>query len=250
MGQNNDDLYLGNAQAQPYLGATGGENPTRQAGVGPMGRIAYYNTVPLAAANNNIAANQHPTNGTALTLAAGAGVTAGVAPDDSRSTVYVLDVPRCVSLTSAANLSAGNYTLVGFDQYGVKLTSKLAGPNANTVVFPKAVKSVLSITPDTTDGANNVSAGTSDTFGLQYLVPDAVYLTSVRWANNFQPDVGTFTAGDATSPATNATGDVRGTYQPSTLSNGVNRLCIAMHLGLAAAGSTATLAGAYGVPQV
>ncbi len=247
--QVSDDLYLGNGQAIGYLGTTGGGNPSRQQGVGPLGRIAFRNIVPLAAAVNNIALAQHMTAATALTPTAGTGVTAGQAPDGSGSTVYSLDVARCVSLTSAADLSAITFTMVGFDEYGAQLTSALAGPNANTVVFPKAVKSVLSITPGTTDGANNVSVGTSDTFGLQWSVADAGYVLP-RWAGALGLDTGTLITADTTSPATTTTGDVRGTYQPSTASDGVNRLIMWMHLSEAQVGYNSTRVGAIGVAQV
>lgn len=243
-----DDLYLGNMQALGSLKPTGGGNPTQEAGVGPMGRVAFHNVVPLTASKTNIAASQHMTSGTALTMTAGTGVTAGTAPDGSNSRVMVLDTPRCVSLTSTANLSAINFTLTAFDQYGAKFTSTIAGPNANTVNFPKAAVSVLSIVPGTTDGTNNVSAGTSDVFGLPYAVADGNYVIP-RWAGALGFDQGTLVTADATSPATASTGDVRGTYAPSSPSNGTKRMTIWLHLTEAQCGATATLAGALGVTQ-
>lgn len=248
MTQFSDDLYLGRSEAMSSQKATGSGNPTMQGGVGPMGRVAFHNVVPAAALTNNVAASQHLTSGTALAMTAGAGVTAGTAPDGSNSTVMVLDVSRCPSLTSTANLSAINFTLTGFDEYGKKLTSTIAGPNANTVTFPKAVKSVLSVVPNTTDGTNYATVGTSNTFGLPYACLDAAYVIP-RWGNALGFDQGTLVTADATSPATASTGDVRGTYTPSSVANGSKRLTLWLHLTEAQCGSTSTLAGAYGVTQ-
>lgn len=249
MTQFNDDLYLGNAQALGYLGTTTGGNPTRQAGVGPLGRIAFRDFIPLAAATNNIALAQHMTISTALMLTAGAGITSTTAPDGSGSTVLQTDVARCISLTSVSNLSAINFTLTGFDEYGSKLTSKITGPNNNTVTFPKSVMSVLSIVPDTTDGSHNVAAGTSDIFGLQWVISDADHILP-KWGNGLPLDTGTLVEADATTPATVSTGDVRGTYLPSTASDGVKRLVLWLHLTGTQCGSAATKVAAIGVAQV
>ena len=43
---------------------------------------------------------------------------------------------------------------------------------------------------------------------------------STKWNNTLAQDAGTFVAADATSPATSATGDPRGTYLPSSASDG------------------------------
>lgn len=248
--QVSDDLYLGGfsiGSGGPPPAATSAENPTINQGVGPMGRVAHRSIVPLTKQNNNLATTQHITNGTPLTLTAGTGVTSTTAPDGSGSTVLKFDVARCPSLTSTANLSAANFTFVGFDEYGRKTTQTMAGPNNNTVIAKKAFMSILSVTPDTTDGANNVTAGSSDTFGLQYAISDATFLTAVKWANSFVTDTGTFTVADATTPATASTGDPRGTYVPSSASNGSRRLIIQMHLGPTQCGASSTQVGAIGV---
>lgn len=245
MTQFSDDLYMGDAKAIGVLKSSILPNPTQQAGVGPVGRVAFRNIVPLTAAINNIALSQHMTASTALTLTAGAGITAGTAPNGSA--ILQTDVPRCASLTSTSNLSAINFTLTGYDEYGALLTSTIAGPNNNTVTFPKAVASVVSIVPGTTDGSHNVSVGTSDLFGLQFAVTDAGYVLP-KWGNALPIDTGTLVEAD-TAAATATTGDVRGTYQPSTASNGVRRLVVWQHLTNSQCGSTATRASAVGVAQ-
>jgi hypothetical protein len=52
-----------------------------------------------------------------------------------------------------------------------------------------------------------------------------------------------------TTPATSTTGDVRGTYVPSTATNGVKRLVVVIALPGIAAGPNATRTGALGVTQ-
>jgi hypothetical protein len=248
--QASDDLYLGPTGAGAFnTMATGAENPTNQAGCGPMGRIAFLNIVPATLATANVAVLQAQTAGTPLTLAAGAGTTSGSAPDGSGSTVIELDVARAVSLTSAGNLSAGTFTVAGFDIYGQAMSEELAGPNANTVNTTKAFKSVLTVTSDTTS-ATTVSVGNSDIFGLPFLVANAVDIVQAKWDSTLAANAGTFVAGDTTDPATVTTGDVRGTFaQAGNASNGVRRLLIAMHLGDDACGPNATRAGALGVDQ-
>lgn len=245
-----DDLYTGPLGPNGFcLISTGGENPTRQYGVGPLGRVAFRNIVPLTLQTANIAALQASTSGTALTLAAGTGVTTGVAPDGSGSMVYQFDVARAVSLTSTSNLSAINYLITGFDEYGVKLTQLKAGPNNNTVNTLKAFKSVLSVVPQGTS-ASTVSVGSSDVFGLQFRMIDATYIVQAKWDSTLAANAGTFVAADTTSPATNATGDVRGTFaQAGGASNGSRRLIITMHVDATQCGPNATMANAIGVTQ-
>lgn len=245
-----DDIYMGS-----FYGANGvlpimssSADPTVNNGVGPMGRVVFRNIVPLTANTTNIAASQHTTLGVGLTLAAGTGTTLGSAPDGSGRAVILFDVPRCPSLTSAGgnNFSAVNFTATGFDFYGRPLTAKRTGPNGSTVNFTKAFQSLLSIVPDTTDGVHNVSAGSSDIFGLSFAAVDAGYVLA-KWANALDLDAGTFVVADTTSPATSLTGDTRGTYLPSSASDGVKRLVIWQHLWAAQCGPNATVTDALGV---
>jgi hypothetical protein len=223
-----DDLYLGSTIGGPdglSLFATAAENPTTQAGVGPAGRIFFLNVTPLTLQTNNLRASAAIST-TALALSAGTNITAGTAPDGSGAIVYLLDCNRGVSLTSASNLSAINFTMVGYDLYGRKTSSTIAGPNANTVNFPKCVVSVLSVTASTTS-ANSVSIGTADLFGFPFLIKNAVYLGVPKWDSTLAANAGTFTAGDQTNPATASTGDPRGTYaQAGNPSNGTRQLIV------------------------
>lgn len=105
-------------------------------------RTKTYSLVGIAADTNDIAALQAPTSGTALSL----------------GTTDLSATPRFVTLTSAANLSAISFTIVGTNRWGDSLTEVLVGPNANTVQSLGVYKTIVSITPNGTS-ASTVSAG-------------------------------------------------------------------------------------------
>jgi hypothetical protein len=244
-----DDLYLGGFYPSGLtLGKTNSENPTLNQGVGPAGRVFFWNIVPAAIGTTNIAALAAPTSGIAMTLAAGAGVTVGTAPDGSGATVYQFDVPRAVSLTSGSDLHLINFLIVGYDFYGQKLSQLKAGPNGNTVNTLKAFASVLSITPQGTS-ASTLSAGSSDIFGLPYVIKDAGYIVQAKWNNTLAANAGTLVTADS-NPATNLTGDVRGTFaQAGAASDGAKRLVICMHLDGTQCGAFATQTNLLGVAE-
>lgn len=238
-----DDLYMGSGQGQGGSFFLPGASALN-AGVGPLGRIFIYDIVPVVLGAALVAALQAQTLNVALTLTAGAGVTTVV--NGKGETVLRLDVPRNVSLTSAGNLSAGNFTIRGYDVYGNALTQTRAGPNANTVNTLKAFKDILSVTPDTSS-ATTVSVGIGDSFGLPFLVTDVGYIQSVKWAQTLAPDAGTFTAGVTTDPNTAALGDTRGTYLPSSASNGTRRLVMSIALPETHVGKAAKLYTSGGI---
>jgi hypothetical protein len=243
--QISDDLFLGPAVAggAGMAGASSGPSPQYQ-GVGPLGRVYLFDIRPEALAVNNVALAQQRVGAGNLVLTAGAGVTTQVVDGQTR---YVLDVARSVSLTSAANLSGINFTITGWDIYGQRLSSQIAGPNNETVETPKAFKSVLSIASSATVGSN-VSAGTGDTFGLPVMLTYPGYVLSVKWGDALADDAGTLEVG-SDSVQTAGTGDVRGTYIPSSPSDGNNRLVMAIGLPSIAVGPNATRNGAFGLNQ-
>lgn len=251
--QFSDNLMLGPAAAGgPSVAGiqaandTAGSSP-QYAGVGPAGRTFIYDIVPLTIQTANIAALQTTAGAANLTLTAGTGVTRVVGADGVAR--YQFDVPRAVSLTSAGNISGVNFTITGYDVYGQRMSQVIAGPNANTVNTTKAFYQVISVAASGAVGTNT-SVGSSDIFGLPVLVADRGYVDRIGWNNATAQDAGTLTPGDATSPATTATGDVRGTYLVSSASNGTKRLVIEILLSSTVCGPSATRAGAFGVTQV
>lgn len=245
MTQISDNLYLGDAKT--FLADPDG-NPTGGRGVGPMGRVYIWDTVPLTLQTNGLATSQNPGSGASFTLTAGTGVTSRVRADGT--TEYVLDVPRCVTIT-AAGANTATYTVTGYDQYGQRMSVALAAPSTSTVASTKAFKTVISVTnANATAGTNGLTVGFNDKLGLPVRCTDAGYVTAVKWNNTLADDAGTFVAADTTSPATTATTDVRGCYTPSSASNGTKRLVMCISLPALACGPTATRIGALGVDQV
>lgn len=85
--------------------------------------------------------------------------------------------PVQVALTSTGNMSANTFTVVGLDVDGNSLTTSIAGPNAGSASTTESFSSVASITPNTTDGVNSVSAGylSNNTTWLSTRFPDLLF---------------------------------------------------------------------------
>ncbi len=235
-------FVCGGGLTNPQVGSSGG-----------FGVVNWPNylvdIVPLTKNASAFAASQSPAAG-AVTLTAGTGITTAV--DAYGQTRYIADVPRCVTVTSGGNDSGIAFLITGYDFYGAKMTQLLTGGNGTAATTTKAFLSVISVVPNGSV-ASTVTVGTSDTFGMPVQVIDKGYIDCQNWANTTAIDSGTFTVADQTAPATNLTGDVRGTYAPSTASNGSRRLV--MHLVLNATQTNSSDASAnaiaiLGVAQV
>ncbi|MGF6837079.1 hypothetical protein QF001_000946 [Paraburkholderia youngii] len=137
----------------------------------------------IAQAQTTGAAAQLNLNGTNVTAASATAVAAAAAPTANTpmtlaSAPYVMTAPAQLSLTSASNVSAVNYSIVGRDATGALITETLAGPNANTVYSVNVYKAVLAIIPTSTN-ASTVSAGYSTVAGTSVLtLPSKVMLFS------------------------------------------------------------------------
>lgn len=243
--QISDDLFLGPASAP---GPTASDNPSpMELGVGPMGRVFVFDVVPLTLQAAGLAASQNPGSGASFTLTAGTGVTSRTRADGTVE--YVLDTPRCVTVT-AAGANTATYTITGYDQFGQKLSQTIAAPTTSTVATTKAFKTIISVTnANATAGTNGLTVGFNDKLGLPVRVTDAGYVVKVGWAGALAQDAGTFVAADTTSPATVSTTDVRGCYTPSSAANGTRRLVMTIAIPALGCGPNATRVGAYGVPQ-
>lgn len=246
MGYQADDLYMGGGVWRNGAPADTINPSPMDRGVGPMGRIVFRNFIPLTLQAAGLAALQTTAGAANLTLAAGTGVTSLV--DPFGVTRYVLDSPRNVSLTSTGNISGVTFTVKGFDEYGAAMSEAITGPNNNTVGGNKAFKQVVSIAASAAVGTNT-SAGFADKFGFPFALLDINYVVSAKWASALAQDAGTAVVADQTSPATTTTGDVRGTYAPTSASNGTRRLTVGMHMIASQAGPQATNTFALGVTQ-
>jgi hypothetical protein len=224
------------------------QNPSpMDVGVGPLGRLYIWDVVPQAKLTTNIVAAVI-TTATTLTLAAGAGVkSATIVGGD---TGLQLDCPRAVSTTTGAGSPTSvNITVSGYDYYGQAMSEVIAtGTVASTTVNGK--KAFYQISSVVASGASvvTVAVGTTDILGLPLRVIDKAYITRAGWNDTLAEDAGTMVTA-ATLAATTTTGDVRGTYVPSSATNGILRLVMGISLPAIAAGPNATRVGAFGVTQ-
>ena len=213
-------------------------------GVGPLGRVYVWDCVPQTLQTANIAASQAPAGSGSLTLTAGTSAKSVVRADGT--TVIQLNTPRALQVNTSTTARA--VTISGYDYYGQAMTETITVSVAGTPVSGK--KAFYQIASATINGsATAVTIGTTDIFGLPVRCIDAGYIVKVGWNNTLLQNAGTFTAADMTNPASSTTGDVRGTFQPTTASDGVKRLVMTIALPAIATGPNATRTGALGVTQ-
>lgn len=246
MPQYSDDLFLGSAVTNMGMNL-GNPSPMSQ-GVGPLGRIYVWDVVPLTKQTNNIsAAASYAGAGTAV-LAAGTGTTsvftaAGIP-------AIQLDCPRAVSVTIGTGTIADvAITVTGLDVYGQAMTDVIqTGTTQSTTV--NGEKAFFQITGVAVAGAvgGTVAVGTTDILGSPVRITTADYIARAGWAGALANDAGTFVAA-VTTTATTTSGDVRGTYVPSSAPNGTRRLVMGILLPAIASGPNATRVGALGVTQ-
>lgn len=246
MAQFSDDLFLGTAETYMGLNPSLGNPSPMGKGVGPLGRIYVWDTVPVAKATNNIATASAYT--AAITLTAGTGTTSVVRTDGVA--VVQLDVPRAVAVTIGTGTIANkNVTISGYDYYGQPMSEVIATgtTQSTTVNGKKAFYQIASASVNGAVGAT-IALGTTDILGIPVRMTNVAYVSSVRWDSTLATDAGTFVAA-VTSAATTTTGDVRGTYVPSSATDGSKRLVMGILLPAIAVGPQATRNGALGVTQ-
>lgn len=182
-----------------------------------MSPIYVYAVTPPVLSATALAAPQ-TVSGTAFTLQAGSGVTTTTI---NGTTYYDLGMARCIrAVGQIGTVTATDITVVGIEETvkedgtlgpGQPMQFTFTGPVSGlTTTSTKAIRYVRSITAagNTTSG---VSIGTTDTFGFPYKVANFGDVI-INWNNALITASTGFTAAVTTSPATAATGDVRGTY--------------------------------------
>lgn len=179
-------------------------------------------------------------------------------------------VCRCLSITGVSGSVGGatnSFTVAGYDIFNRPMTQTLAGPvGATTVYTTKAFKYIVSITPvaGATDTTHNYSVGLSDVYGFN-LRADRWESCLTYWNGLLLTAATGFTAPVLTTPATAATGDVRGSMQMATANGPLNpgasatasngstvRLVMGIHLPVLNAlfGTPINPVPIYGVAQV
>jgi hypothetical protein len=155
---------------------------------------------------------------------------------------------RNVSITLATGgvATAVNFIVYGFDLWHMPMTELITVPattSATTAYGAKAFKYIAAIVPQSAStGGNSYGAGIGDVFGMP-MRADEWEQTEIYWAGTASANSTGFTAAVTTTPATNTTGDVRGTIQvgadgkgsavTGTLSaNGTSRLAIIQDVGV------------------
>ncbi len=122
-------------------------------------RVIERKAIPVVVSTTAIAASQHMTAATGLTLTSSPYMFTTPTSGDFTANGKGPRSGLNVTLSSTADLHLINFTIVGKDRFGAAITEVLAGPNNNTVTSKYIYGCVTSITPDTTDGTNNVTAG-------------------------------------------------------------------------------------------
>jgi hypothetical protein len=214
-------------------------------GVGPLGRIYVFDVIPQAASTSNIAATQTPTVAGNLTLTAGAGVQSVVRNDGV--SVLQLDCPRAVAVSLVVGGTARAYTISGYDYYGQAMSEVITSVANATTNGKKAFYQIVSIA-GAGGSVTAVTVGTTQLIGLPVRVIDGGYICHVGWNGGFALDTGTLAVA-ATAAATTTTGDVRGTFSPSSAPDGIKRLVLGIMLAGIAVGPNSTRTGALGVTQ-
>jgi len=213
-------------------------------GIGPLGRIYVWDLIPQAAVTNNLATSQTAAGAGSVTLTAGTSVKSVVTAGGT--TVLQLDVPRAIKVNCSTTARA--FTVSGYDYYGQSMSEVITVAVAGTAVT--GLKAFYQVSGVTIAGsATAVVVGTADVFGCPVRFTDKSYVVRYGWNNATTDDTsGTLTVAD-TATATTSTGDVRGTFAPSTAADGIKRAVVTIALPAIAVGPNATRVGALGVTQ-
>src|SRR5690348_8032151 len=97
--QISDDIRLGPVYAGGANGPDSAGPSPMELGVGPMGRVYFFDVVPLTKNTTGLAAAQAVAGAGNLTLTAGTGVTSVTLA--SGTVALQMDTPRCVDVVSS-----------------------------------------------------------------------------------------------------------------------------------------------------
>jgi hypothetical protein len=146
--------------------------------------------------------------------------TGGVSMYDPRTTSQ-----RALTVTTNASEAGNTMQIVAYDYYGNLVHQTVTLPSsATTVTTTKTFKAIVSCTVFGTPSGSNISVGTADVYGFGLAAYEQEFMIIYWNGALIAIGTGTWTAAVTTSPATAATGDVRGTYAVASASNGTKKL--------------------------
>lgn len=196
---NSDNIRSGNAL------------PPNRAVLGvPMQNVVYDDLgTPIVGDADGVSASQTVTGAGTAFLINGALASGGA---------VTFDTPRNVV---GAWTNTAIITITGTDLYGQAMTEVSASGTSHT--GKKAFKTVTRVTTSATVTAATVGSG--DVLGATYKVAPGGFIQGA-FDNVKEATQGTFVKADVTSPATGATGDIRGTYDPNGTLDGTKRVVL------------------------
>lgn len=166
---------------------------------------------PLVADVNGVVEAATPTTANfAFTLTAGAAdlaTGAGGAP-----------FGRNLTVDSTGTSTAAVVTVSGKDYLGVSMSEALTLNGTTVVAGKKAFAEVTAATVDVTANVSGLIIGFGDVLGLPFYIPSVDHVL-LELEDNVEATAGTFVAG-VDALATTTTGDVRGTYDPNSATDG------------------------------
>jgi hypothetical protein len=216
-------------------------------GIGPLGRVYIWDTVPVTLNTANVCASQTATGAQNLSLLTTSLLGGRYLTRADGLPCVQLDVPRAVQVNCATTARA--FTISGYDIYGQTMSEVITVATAGTGV--SGAKAFFQITQVAIAGsATTCTVGTTDVLGCPIRVTDFGYIQHIGYNNTLADAAGTFVNAVQTNPATTTTGDVRGTYTPASATDGIKRLVMSIAVPGIACGPNATRLGALGVTQV
>jgi len=187
------------------------------------------------------------TNPTTYVLTAVTATSATLTTTAGAAVVTTAGTPT--GLTYTLGVAPVTVTVTGIDYYGQAMSEAITSSAAVSTAV-SGLKAFYIITSVTVSGATGtaLTVGTTDVLGIPLRVTDGGYICHVGWNGSFTIDSGSLVVA-ATATATTTTGDVRGTFDPSSAADGIKRLVVGIMLPAIAVGPNATRIGALGVNQ-
>jgi hypothetical protein len=187
------------------------------------------------------------TNPTTYVLTAVTATSATLTTTAGAAVVTTAGTPT--GLTYTLGVAPVTVTVTGIDYYGQAMSEAITSSAAVSTAV-SGLKAFYIITSVTVSGATGtaLTVGTTDALGIPLRVTDGGYICHVGWNGSFTIDSGSLVVA-ATATATTTTGDVRGTFDPSSAADGIKRLVVGIMLPAIAVGPNATRIGALGVNQ-